>query len=73
MNLTIEKLRNAIRKLNYKWFNDAPNIIGIRSALQVPDIQPCKNRSGSINMGIKVVMENLWLKMVKQVETQTMH
>lgn len=38
MNLTIEKLKNAIQKLNYKWFNDAPNIIGIRSTLQVPDI-----------------------------------
>lgn len=38
MNLTIDILKSAIQKLNYKWFYDRPNIIGIRSTLNVPDV-----------------------------------
>lgn len=38
MSLTIDRLKNTINKLNYKWFYDRPNIIGIRTTLQVPDV-----------------------------------
>jgi hypothetical protein len=37
MRLTIETLKKTIQKLNYKWFTDRPNLIGIRSNLDVPD------------------------------------
>ncbi len=38
MNITISTLKAVIHKLNYKWFEDRPNIIGIRTTLNVPDI-----------------------------------
>lgn len=38
MNLSIDTLKTAISKKGYKWFNDRPNIIGIRSTLNVPDV-----------------------------------
>lgn len=38
MQVTIESLKAAIARKNYKWFEDAPNLIGIRTALQVPDV-----------------------------------
>lgn len=38
MQVTIESLKAAIARKNYKWFEDAPNLIGIRTALQAPDI-----------------------------------
>lgn len=38
MNLTIDVLKNAINKKRYKWYYDRPNIIGIRSTLNVPDV-----------------------------------
>jgi len=38
MNLTLETLKAAILKLNYKWFTDRPNLIGIRTTLNVPDV-----------------------------------
>lgn len=37
MNITIDLLKNAISKKGYKWFSDRPNLIGIRSTLDVPD------------------------------------
>lgn len=38
MNITIDVLKNAISKLGYKWYSDRPNLIGIRTTLQVPDV-----------------------------------
>lgn len=37
MNISIESLKRTIKGHNYKWFDDLPNIIGIRSRLNVPD------------------------------------
>ncbi|MCE3278042.1 MAG: hypothetical protein K0S44_233 [Bacteroidetes bacterium] len=38
MNLSIETLKTTLSKLNYRWYNDRPNIIGIRTTLSVPDV-----------------------------------
>ena len=38
MNITISSLKNTVEKLNYKWFEDRPNIIGVRTKLEVPDV-----------------------------------
>lgn len=38
MNLSIDILKSTLQKKGYKWFYDRPNIIGIRSTLNVPDI-----------------------------------
>jgi hypothetical protein len=38
MTLDIATLRKAITKKGYIWYEDKPNIIGIRSSLNVPDI-----------------------------------
>lgn len=38
MNLTIDSLHKTLTKLNYKWFTDRPNLIGIRTTLIVPDV-----------------------------------
>jgi hypothetical protein len=38
MTLDIAILRKAIAKKGYTWYEDKPNIIGIRSSLNVPDI-----------------------------------
>jgi len=35
--ITIKSLKDTIAALGYKWFDDQPNIIGIRTKLQVPD------------------------------------
>lgn len=37
MNVNIQLLKDTIAFLNYKWFEDRPNIIGIRTKLLVPD------------------------------------
>lgn len=37
MNVTIDLLKRAISKKGYRWFTDRPNMIGIRSTLDVPD------------------------------------
>ncbi len=36
--ITIEILKKTIANLGYKWFDDQPNIIGVRSALNAPDV-----------------------------------
>jgi hypothetical protein len=36
--VTIRTLKDTIEALGYKWFEDQPNIIGVRTKLQVPDI-----------------------------------
>ena len=38
MQLTTALLKNTVSKLNYQWYNDRPNIIGIRTSMQVPDV-----------------------------------
>lgn len=38
MNLTIDTLKKTQAKLGYKWFEDQPNIIGIRTTLSIPDV-----------------------------------
>lgn len=38
MNITIEALKATQKKLNHIWYEDRPNIIGIRTKLQVPDV-----------------------------------
>jgi len=38
MKLDIPTLKAAIAKKGYKWFDDQPNLIAVRSALNVPDI-----------------------------------
>ena len=37
MNITIDLLKKAISKFGYKWYTDRPNLIGIRSTLDVAD------------------------------------
>lgn len=36
--MTIDLLKSVIAKKGYKWFDECPNIIGIRTTLQVPDV-----------------------------------
>jgi hypothetical protein len=36
--VTIESLKKTIAALGYKWFEDQPNIIAVRTNLQVPDV-----------------------------------
>ena len=36
MNITIDLLKNTLSKKGYKWYDDRPNLIGIRSTLDVP-------------------------------------
>lgn len=38
MNITIDTLKKAMTKLGYKWYTDRPNLIGIRTTLQIPDV-----------------------------------
>lgn len=38
MNITIDNLKKTISKMGYKWFTDRPNLIGIRTKLQVPNV-----------------------------------
>lgn len=38
MIINADTLRKTMSSLNYKWFEDRPNIIGIRTKLQVPDV-----------------------------------
>ncbi len=38
MNITIDILKRTVSKLGYKWYTDRPNLIGIRTTLQVPDV-----------------------------------
>ena len=38
MNITIDLLKNTFSKKGYKWQNDEPNLIAIRTNLQVPDV-----------------------------------
>lgn len=37
MNITIDLLKKTISKKGYKWFTDRPNLIGVRSNMDVPD------------------------------------
>jgi hypothetical protein len=37
MKITVELLKRVFKDKGYKWFNDRPNLIGIRSTLDVPD------------------------------------
>ncbi len=36
--ITIKNLKDTISSLGYKWFDDQPNIIAVRTNLQVPDV-----------------------------------
>ena len=36
--ITIKNLKDSVSSLGYKWFEDQPNLIGIRTNLQVPDV-----------------------------------
>ncbi|MBN8693509.1 MAG: hypothetical protein J0L69_09950 [Bacteroidetes bacterium] len=38
MKLTTDLFHTTIDRLKYKWFSDSPNLIGIRTTLQAPDI-----------------------------------
>lgn len=38
MTITINLLKNAYQKKGYTWYTDRPNLIGIKSSLQVPDV-----------------------------------
>jgi hypothetical protein len=37
MKITIELLKNALSEKGYTWYSDRPNLIGVRSTLDVPD------------------------------------
>ena len=37
MNITLELLKKTLSTKSYKWFKDRPNLIGIRTTLDVPD------------------------------------
>lgn len=38
MQITIDTLKKAIAKKGYKWFDNKPHIIAVRTNLQVPDV-----------------------------------
>ena len=38
MNITAELIKSTILKKGYVWYDDVPNIVGIRTTLQVPDV-----------------------------------
>ena len=38
MTVTIGSLKETMAKMGYIWFEDKPNIIAVRTALQVPDV-----------------------------------
>jgi hypothetical protein len=38
MKITIDILKSTVLKKGYKWFDNAPNIIGIRSTMDVPNV-----------------------------------
>ena len=38
MKISIDALKKTVKALNYKWFEDRPNIIGIRTKIEVPDV-----------------------------------
>lgn len=37
MKITIDLLKSTILKKGWKWYNDRPNLVGIRTSLDVPD------------------------------------
>lgn len=37
MNITIDLLKKTVAKLGYKWYTDRPNLIGIRTTMDVAD------------------------------------
>lgn len=37
MKITIDLLKSAVSKKGWKWYTDRPNLIGVRSTLDVPD------------------------------------
>lgn len=37
MNITIDLLKTSIIKLGYKWYTDRPNLIGVRTTMDIPD------------------------------------
>lgn len=38
MNITVDVLKRTLKKLNYVWYEDRPNIIGVRTKLDIPDV-----------------------------------
>ena len=37
MNITIENLKKVMKNKGYKWYTDRPNMIGVRTTLDIPD------------------------------------
>ena len=37
MSITIENLKKVAKDKGYKWYTDRPNLIGVRTTLDVPD------------------------------------
>jgi hypothetical protein len=37
MIITLDLVKNTIKRLGYKWYNDRPNLVGVRTTLDVPD------------------------------------
>jgi hypothetical protein len=67
MNITIELLKAALTKKGYKWYDDRPNLIGIRSTLDVPD---SFNDFFCIVYGVPTMPKNLDLKGQQQFLNQ---
>lgn len=59
MNITIDILKNAISKKGYKWYTDRPNLIGVRTTLDVAD---SFNDFFCLAYSIPVMNESLSLK-----------
>ncbi len=38
MTITIDLLKRTVARLGYKWYTDKPNLVAIRTTLQVPDV-----------------------------------
>jgi hypothetical protein len=68
MNITIDILKNTISKKGYKWYTDRPNLIGIRTTLDVPDsfndffclVYSIPVMNGSLSLKEKQAWLNRW-------------
>lgn len=65
MTITIDKLKSTIEKKGYKWYLDRPNIIGIRSTLDVPDsfndFLCVVSQSPEMPKGLDIKSQQSWL------------
>lgn len=65
MRITLDLLKSSISRKGYIWFNDKPNIIGIRSSLDVPNVFNdflCLSwRQSTMPSGLDIKSQQSWL------------